>query len=227
MQHGWPALPQLWHEPEMLHANPEAVQKSRAYVWLLWQQVWPWPPQLPQEEEGEVQTPSGWLPPTAPPQPASKPTQVWPAQQPAAQVLSAQHGWPGPPQATKVPCWHTRPSAPFFPLATQVPLTGSAQAPMRHGEPVGHTGWPGNPQGTQEVPLQASCDPVQVLPVQQGWSRPPQPAQERVDWHKSPRVHRPPTVRHNGQPGLAVSQQPPPQVLPAQHGCPGRPHARQ
>lgn len=227
LQHGCPGPPHGWHWPELLQASPEAVQKSRTYVSLLWQHCCPWPPQVPQEFEGAVHTPSGWPLPTWPPQPASTPTQVEPAQHPEVQVFSAQHGCPGPPHAVNVPCWHTRPSVPFFPLATQRPVVGSAHEPLRQAWPVAHTGCAGWPQGTHAVPSQVSCGPVQVLPLQHGWSRPPQPAHESVDWQTSPRAHRPPTTRQRGSPGLAVSQQLPPQVLPAQQGWPGRPHARQ
>lgn len=157
VQQAWPGWPQGAHCPLRLQVRPGAVQKSRWYVSSLSQHAWPGPPQVPQLKVPAVHTPSGCPLPTWPPQPASTSTQVLPAQQPAAQVLSPQHGWPAPPHATKVPWRHTVLGAlPFFPLCTQRPVVVSWHVPPRHGTAVMQAGWPGPPHPRHTLSTQDS-----------------------------------------------------------------------
>lgn len=164
-QHGWPGPPhgeQLSFAPQ---ARPEAVQKLAWFPPPL-QHCWPAPPQL------EHAPPVHW--PSCGPHVIAEATHVVPAQQPPpVHVEFAQHGCPGPPQATKEPPTQSWPFAPTAPAGTQLPA--SRQAPPRHMVPP-HAGWSGPPHGAHWPMLQESVVRLQVLPAQHAWPAPPQPA---------------------------------------------------
>lgn len=213
-QQGWPAPPQAVQVVFVLHARPDAVQKSAAAPPPA-QQAWFWPPH-------DVQAPPVQVP-TPPPQVVPAPTQVAPAQQPPSQELVAQHGWPGAPQLTKAPPTQTAPAALEVPAGAHRPVAESKHAPP--AQPVlAHGGWNGPPQVLQVPMEQTSVAPLQVVPPQQGCPRPPQPAHWPVARQRSPRPQAEPVARHTLVP--VASQQPVVQLLCAQHGWPTVPQAK-
>jgi hypothetical protein len=84
-------------------------------------------------------------------------------QQPAAQVLPAQQGWPGPPQAWQMPLVVDVLLQIMPATHRSVPLVPEQQAS------------PGLPQDEQ-IELRQASPGLQLLP-QQGWPEAPQPAQ--------------------------------------------------
>jgi hypothetical protein len=110
------------------------------------QQGWPAPPQLPQLPFMHAMLMVGHIEPA--------PVQMFATQQPPElQVVFAQHGSPGPPQAVQ-----TRGPPPPIP-----PLQMSFASQARPAQQV----WPGPPQVWQTPPTQAEPAELQgVLPVQ-------------------------------------------------------------
>jgi hypothetical protein len=209
LQHAWPGPPQV-EQVLPWQTWPLAVQSAP------WQHCAPPAPQL--EQAPLVQVP--WLLPQA----ALAATQVVPVQHPALpQVEFAQHAWPAPPQAVNVPPRHTVPPGPLAPSGMQVLVVASRHAPPPQGVPVVHAGSSGPPQGAQDPAEHASVAPLQALPAQQGWPRPPHAAHWLEARHRSPAAQLLPAVMHWF---VLVLQQPPAQFEPWQQGWPGPPHAR-
>lgn len=145
----------------------------------------------------------------------------------ATQELKLQLCWPGPPQALPLlepehePWLHLpekmlSQSAPWMtqPLRLQQP-------PPRQWLPWQH-GSPGAPQLVHIEPLHTRPPAEHWAPGQQGWPSPPQVPQEDTPVQVAPLVgHVAPRATHTW-----LAQHPPlPQVLFAQHGWPGAPHA--
>jgi hypothetical protein len=145
-QHASPAPPQVTHMLVLLQVTPEAVQPTPPP-----QQASPAPPQVPQLPFMHIALTVGQVVP--------EPTQTLATQQPPPlHALSAQHGWPGPPQVAQMP------APPPAPLHTSV---GSP-----HVRPAQHA-WPAAPQSRHTPPTQLPA--LQVLPAQHEVPSAPQP----------------------------------------------------
>jgi hypothetical protein len=128
-----------------------------------------------------------------------------PLQQPVWQMLPAQQGCVGAPQATQSVPSQAKPAAVQTPSAQQ--------------------GWPAPPQATQLAPSQVVPEAVQTAPVQQAWLSAPQ-------LPHAPAAQVPPMVGHAA---LTATQVPPTQQPPPAQKSPGQqvsllaplPHATQ
>lgn len=99
-----------------------------------------------------------------------------PAQHPVPpQVELAQHPWPAPPHAVRVPLLHTVPAGPSAPAGMQLPVAASRHAPPLQVVPP-QAGWKAPPQGAQVPAVHTALVPAHWVPPQQGWPTPPQPS---------------------------------------------------